>query len=63
MNGGKAGMGLDSSRLMEGALRPAELQRKLEKRNRWPVTNKSHQISDGINCSFVVTDLPVVVHQ
>jgi hypothetical protein len=32
MNGGKAGMGLDSSRLMEGTLRPAGLQRKLEKK-------------------------------
>jgi len=32
MNGGKAGMGLDSSRLMEGALRPAWLQRKLGKK-------------------------------
>jgi hypothetical protein len=63
INGGKAGMGLDSSILMEGTLRPAGLQRKLEKRNRWAVTNKSHQISDEINHSFVVTGLPVAVHQ
>jgi hypothetical protein len=32
MNGGKAGMGLDSSRLMEGTLRSAGLQLELEKR-------------------------------
>jgi len=63
MNGGKAGMGLDSSRLMEGTLRSAGLQRKLEKRDCWAVTNKSHQISDEINYSFVVAGLPVAVHQ
>jgi hypothetical protein len=68
MNCRKAGMGLDSSRLMEGTLRRSGLQRKLKKkrereRDRWPVTNKSHQISDEINLSFVVTGLPVAVHQ
>jgi hypothetical protein len=45
-------MGLDVSRLMEGALRPAAFRRKLKNSNCWPVANKSHQASDEINCRF-----------